>query len=35
MIEWMKTVIDLWAKVKEKQAKDAKEARKAEKKSRK
>ena len=35
MIEWMKTVIDLWAKVKEKQAKDAKEARKAEKKNRK
>ena len=35
MIEWMKTVIDLWAKVKEKQAKDAKEAKKAEKKSRK
>ena len=35
MIEWMKTVIDLWAKVKEKQAKDAKEAKKAEKKNRK
>ncbi len=35
MIAWMKTVIDLWAKVKEKQAKDAKEAKKAEKKNRK
>jgi hypothetical protein len=31
----MKTVIDLWAKVKEKRAQDAKEAKKAEKKSRK
>ncbi|MBQ6778402.1 MAG: hypothetical protein IJP51_02795, partial [Acidaminococcaceae bacterium] len=35
MIEWMKTVIDLWAQVKEKRAKDAKEAKKAEKKNRK
>jgi hypothetical protein len=35
MIDWMKTVIDLWAQVKEKRAKEAKEAKKAEKKSRK
>ena len=28
MIEWMKTVIDLWAQVKEKRAKDAKDAKK-------
>ena len=35
MIEWMKTVIDLWAQVKEKRAKDAKNAKKAEKKAQK
>ena len=35
MIEWMKTVIDLWAQVKEKRAQDAKSAKKAEKKAQK
>ncbi|WP_177205929.1 hypothetical protein [Succiniclasticum ruminis] len=35
MIEWMKTVIDLWAQLKEKRAKDAKNAKKAEKKAQK
>ena len=35
MIDWMKTVIDLWARVKEKREKDGKAARKAEKKAQK
>ena len=35
MIDWMKTVIDLWARVKEKRAQDAKAAKKAEKKAQK
>ena len=33
MIEWMKTVIDLWARVKEKRAKDAREEKKKAKKA--